>query len=90
MNPSFLLIRGPVLEAMARYGAWLGASELGPPREVVDRDAIDLALDEGQWKGLAVYIFAAGTWTVFEEISGGLAGRPAEDWVRLADGGDLV
>jgi hypothetical protein len=90
MNPSYLLIRCPVAEAMARYGAWLGAPELAPPQEVAARDAIDLALDEGQWKGLAVYIFAAGPWTVFEELSGGLAARAAEDWVRLADGGDLV
>jgi hypothetical protein len=90
MNPSYLLIPCPVAEAMARYGAWLGAPELAPPQEVADRDAIDLALDEGQWKSLAVYIFAAGPWTVFEELSGGLAARAAEDWVRLADGGDLV
>ena len=27
---------------------------------------------------------------MFEELSGGLADRPVEEWVRLADGGDLV
>ena len=75
---------------MRRYGAWLDRPELTPPQEVAEGDAIDLALHEGQWKGLAVYIFAAGPWTVFEELSGGLAALPAEDWVRLADGGDLV
>ena len=31
-----------------------------------------------------------GAWTVFEELSGGLADRPGDDWVRLADGGDLI
>lgn len=90
MNPSYLLIRRPVTEAMSRYGAWLGAPELAPAQEVTDRDAIDQALDGEEWKGLAVYIFAAGPWTVFEELSGGLGGRPAEDWVRLAGGGDLI
>ncbi len=75
---------------MARYGAWLGVPELGPPQEVVEDDAVDLALEGERWKGLAVYIFAADPWTVFEELSGGLEGRPAEDWMRLAAGGDLV
>jgi hypothetical protein len=90
MNPSFLLLRRPISDAMSRYDAWLGASELAPPREVTDRDAIDLSLNGEQWKGLSVFIFVAGPWTVFEEISGGLAARSAEDWVRLADGGDLI
>ncbi len=75
---------------MTRYGAWIGAPELAPPREAAEDDAIDLALDGEQWKGMAVYIFASGPWTVIEELSGGLAARPAEDWVRLADGGDLI
>ena len=48
------------------------------------------ALEDGQWRGLAVYIFSSGDWTVFQELSGGLAARTGEDWVRLADGGDLV
>lgn len=90
MNPSFLRIRRSLEEAMSRYGAWIDAPELEPPHEVEERKAIDLALSDGEWKGLAVYIFANGPWTVFEEISGGLAGRSSEDWVRLADGGDLV
>ena len=90
MNPSYLLVRRSLEDAMARYGAWIGVPELTPPQEVAEGDAIDLALEGGQWKGLAVYIFVSGAWTVFEELSGGLAARPATDWVRLADGGDLV
>lgn len=91
MNPSYLRMHRPLQDAMARYGAWVGTPELAPPRDVTDTDAIDLALDEnGQWRGLAVYVFASGAWTVFQELSGGLASRAAEDWVRLADGGDLV
>jgi hypothetical protein len=90
MNPSYLRVRCSMPEAMKRYGAWLGAPEVAPPQEVAEREAIDLALEGEQWRGLAVYVFASGPWTVFEENSGGLAARPAEDWVRLAAGGDLV
>jgi len=90
MNPSYLRVRRPLDDAIARYGAWIEAPELAPPQEVAERDAMDLALEDGRWKGLAVYIFAWGPWTVFEELSGGLAARSAEEWVRLADGGDLV
>lgn len=90
MNPSYLRLRRPLAEALRRYGGWIGVPELEPPREVADREAIDLALDGDDWKGLAVYVFSSGPWTVFEELSGGLAARPVEDWLRLADGGDLV
>jgi hypothetical protein len=75
---------------MERYGPWIGTAELVPPRLVRDDEAIDLALAGGDWIGLAVYIYAWGSWTVFEELSGGLAARPAADWLQLADGGDLV
>lgn len=87
---SYLRIRCPVEEAMARYGRWIGVPEVGPPRLVRERDKIDLALADGNWLGLAVYIYASGPWTVFEEISGGLAVRSADSWLELAQGGDLV
>jgi hypothetical protein len=63
MVSSYLRMRCPVEEAMARYGRWVGAPELGPPRLVRERDKIDLALADGNWLGLAVYIFASGPWT---------------------------
>jgi hypothetical protein len=75
---------------MARYGAWIGKPELVPPFEVTATDAVARSLENECWLGLAVYIFPSGDWTVFEEISGGLAARGGEEWVRLADGGDLV
>ena len=87
---SFLLLRRPLTEALSRYGAWIGKPELGPPREVAEDDALELALDGDQWKGLAVYVFSSGPWTVFDELSGGLGDRPAAEYLRLADGGDLV
>ena len=83
MNPSYLMLRRSVADAMARYGAWVGVPELAPPLQVAEDEAIDLALEDEQWKGLAVYIFVSGPWTVIEELSGGLADRPVEEWVRL-------
>jgi hypothetical protein len=87
---SYVRMHCPVEEAMVRYGRWIGKAELGPPRLVRERDKIDLALEDGSWLGLAVFIYASGPWTVIEEVSGGLGARPAADWLRLAEGDDLV
>jgi len=87
---SYVRMRCALEEAMARYGRWIGAPELGPPRLVRDRDVYDLAFADGNWLGLAVFIYASGPWTVFEEHSGGLTLRSAESWLELAQGGDLV
>jgi hypothetical protein len=86
----YLRIRSPLEEAMTRYGRWIGKPELGAPRLVPERDNVDAALADGQWLGLAVFVYPSGPWTVFEEISGGLAVRPAASWLELAQGGDLV
>jgi hypothetical protein len=87
---SYVRIRCPLDEGMARYGRWIGAPEVGPPRLVPERDVVDLAFVDGQWLGLAVFIYASGPWTVLEEVSGGLELRSAESWLDLAQGGDLV
>jgi hypothetical protein len=87
---SYLRLRCPLEEAMPRYGRWIGAPELGPPRLVRERDKIDLSLADGEWLGLAVFIYASGPWTVFEELSNGLEMRSVESWLELAQGGDLV
>jgi hypothetical protein len=87
---SYVRIRCPVEEALARYGRWIGVPEVRPRRLVPEWDAIDLALEDGNWLGLAVFIYASGPWTVVEELSGGLALRSAESWLELAQGGDLV
>jgi hypothetical protein len=90
MVSSYVRMRCPLEEAMARYGRWIGLPELGPPRLVAERDATDLASPDGDWLGLAVLIYASGPWTVIEELSGGLAQRSTESWLELAQGGDLV
>jgi hypothetical protein len=90
MVSSYLRLRCPREEAMARYGRWIGQPELALPRLVPERDAIDLALVDGDWAGLAVFVYASGPWAVFEELSGGLGERTSESWLELAQGGDLV
>ena len=81
----------PREQAMARYGRWVGLPEVEPPRLVRERDKIDLAVKEGdEWRGLAVFVYAWGPWTVFEHLSGGLTGRSMENWLELAQNDDLV
>ena len=87
---SYVRLRCPLDEAIARYSGWIGVPEAAPRRLVREHEAIDLALANGEWVGLAVFVYASGPWTVIEELSGGLAQRPAASWLELADGGDLV
>jgi hypothetical protein len=87
---SYVRLRCPLAEGLDRYGRWMRVPEVAPRRLVRERDAIDLALADEEWLGLAVFIYASGPWTVIEELSGGLSERPAENWLELADGGDLV
>ena len=70
---------------MARYGRWFGLPELGPRRLVAERDAIDLASPDGDWLGLAVFIYASGPWTVIEELSGDeeKLDRPKQGWLWI-------
>ena len=90
MVSSYVRIHCPLEDALARYGRWIGQPQLAPPRLVAERDKIDLALANGDWLGLAVFVYACDQWTVFEELSGGLAVRSAENWLELAQGDDLV
>ena len=90
MVTSNLRLKGPRTDAMARYGRWIGAPEVEPARLVSDDEYIDLALKDGDWRGLAVYIYQAGDWTVFEEVSGGLGDRASSEWLSLADGRELI
>lgn len=88
---SYLRLRAPVEEAMRRFGAWLGKPQLAAPRMVPERESIDAALGaDDDWLGYVVWIYPMNEWTIFEEVSGGVASRPGEAWVSLAAGGDLV
>jgi hypothetical protein len=87
---SYVRLRCALKDAIGRYGRWIGLPEVGPPQTVRERDAIDLALSGGEWIGLAVFIYPSKSWTVVEELSGGLGVRPVESWLQLAEDGDLV
>ena len=89
MVSSYIRMRCPLADAIARYRNWIALPEIAAPQLVRERNRIDLALTDGNWRGLAVFVFTSGEWTVFEEISGA-AVRSAERWLELADGGDLV
>jgi hypothetical protein len=77
-------------EAMARYGRWLGLAEVEPPRLVRERDSLELALKDGEWRGFVAFVFVYGPWTVFELLASGLSGRSVESWLELARNDDLV
>jgi hypothetical protein len=55
---SYVRLCCPLEEAMARYSRWIGVPEEAPRRLVRERDAIDLALADGEWVGLAVFVYA--------------------------------
>jgi len=61
-----------------------------PPASARDHSVTNFSSAGQDWLGLAVFFYASGPWTVIEEISGGLSGRSAENWLELAQGGDLV
>ena len=86
---TYLRLHCPREEAMARYGPWLGLVEVEPPRLVRERDSLDLALKDGEWRGLGTFVFVYGPWTVFELLGGSLTGRSVESWLELAQSDDL-
>lgn len=87
---SYVRLQCPLEDAKARYGRWIGAPEVQPPRLVPEREKIDFALVDDEWAGLTVFIYPSTSWTVIEELSGGLAPRSPDSWLELAQGGDLV
>ena len=87
---SYVRLRCSLEEAKARYARWIGTAEVQPARLVPEGQKIDLALVDDEWAGLAVFIYPSTSWTVIEELSGGLAPRSPDSWLELAQGGDLI
>jgi hypothetical protein len=87
---SYVRMRCSLEDAMVRYSQWIGVPEVSPAQVVRERDMIDLSLADGEYLGLAVFVYSSGPWTVFEEISGGLAVRSPESWLELAQNDELV
>jgi hypothetical protein len=90
MCPSYLRIRLPKGDAMRRFAQWLALPELEPPVEVPAGQATDLSVEDGQWRGIALFIAEKQSWTVFEDMTGYLARTPIEKWLRLAGNDELV
>ncbi len=90
MCPSYLRIRLPKDEATGRFVHWLGLQELEPPVDLPSISAFDLAVEEGQWRGIAFFFAEQQGWTVFQDMTGYLGATPTEDWLRLAEDDELV
>jgi len=90
MNPSYIRIRTPMSDAMARYAAFVGTPEIEPPTELDYGDSVRFACDGLDWRGMAVFVYENGEWTIFEDLSGHCGGRAAEAWLRFANSDDFV
>ena len=91
MNPSYVRIRLPLADAMARYSAWVAVAAVGPAVEVSLADAVRLACDEhGRWLGSALFVYHCDGWTVFEDLSGHHGAVSAQGWRSLAGDEPLV
>jgi hypothetical protein len=80
----------PLAAALERFGAWIGLSELEPPRHMRSRDSFDVACVGNEWRGVAVFAHEANGWTVLDDYTGYLGTLPADRWVALAGGDELV
>ncbi len=89
MNPSYVRIRLPLADAMARYSAWVAVAAVGPAVEVSLADAVRLACDEhGRWLGSALFVYHCDGWTVFEDPVGSRAATGMEAGGGGVDGRD--
>ncbi|TWT32538.1 hypothetical protein KOR34_43010 [Posidoniimonas corsicana] len=76
---------------MKRFGTWFGASELMAPTPVAFSEVVPLSCDEnGQWRGLALYVYSNACWTVFEDLTGAVASTPAADWLGFSEADEFI
>ena len=87
---SYARVPLPLDTALQRFAEWIGLPELEPPRRVRSLRSVDAACIDGEWRGVAVFAHEANGWTVFEDYTGYLGMLPADRWVPLAGGGELV
>jgi hypothetical protein len=85
MNPSYLRVRLSIGETMTRLATWLRGNEIEPPKTVRDLDAVRLACSEtGNWRGISLFVYESGGWTIVEDLSGHLGSIKAEHWLEFA------
>lgn len=76
---------------MRRLAVWLESNEVEQPTQVDSIKAVTLACNnEGEWKGLALFIYEKSGFTVFSDLTGQLGSRDAEAWLKLAGRDDLM
>ena len=80
----------PMSIALQRFDEWIGLPALQPPKHVRARDSVDEACEDGDWRGVAVFVHEANGWTVFDDYTGYLGALPASRWVSLAGDVELV
>lgn len=91
MNPSYCRIRLPKDDALRRFAVWLKLPRIGPLVPTNPTHAVKLAVDErGGWRGNAIFVSEVRDWTLIDDLSGGLGGIPAEQWLKFAGQDELV
>lgn len=90
MCPSYLRLQLPIDAAMRRFARWLALPELGPPIQLPATRSVVAAVEDGQWRGVAVFVGERAGWTVFEDMTGYLAATAVSEWLRLAGSDELI
>jgi len=91
VNPSYVRIRVPKVEALRRFATWQGLDEVGPLAHATASQATELACDDlGQCKGQAVLVSEVADWSLFADLTGGLSAVTSASWLAFAGADDLV
>jgi len=89
VNPSYFRVKVQKDEAIDRLCSWTKKK----PRESIETsysNAVNVACIEGQWKGIALYVYQNEDWTVFEDLTGAFSSIPGEKWLNFAENDPLV
>jgi hypothetical protein len=91
MNPSYMRVKAAAGESLERFSTWIKLPLLQPPMKVDALKAVDLATRDDEWiSQVAVFVYEAEGWTVFEDLSGYLSNFMASDWLQFAGPNELV
>ncbi len=90
MNPSYVRLQLAQEVAVPRFSSWIDLPELEPPAFVRWNEIVEAATEGGAWRGAAFCVYENNGWTIFEDETGHLGTKSAEDWLRLAADTPLV
>jgi hypothetical protein len=88
MCPIYLRIKVSKQEATRRLAKWLGLTSIVSPIEVDGMKALQLAHDNSNC--VSLWFYELDGWTVFEDLTWGLFGIPAETWLEFAGQDEFV